>query len=325
MPRAASSSRSTGAISCTRTGLICIDPRRRRRSPRKSCCCSSGVATMGGRNATTTASRRNWCLLRNMGAMAARPSARARASALRSRRSRPIGRPMAWRCTTSSSSRPIIAMACSSPFTARGIGRLTRRAATTWYSKPCRVITRRDGCEVFADGFAGAQESPGGAAHRPSGVAVGPDGALFVSDDVRGRIYRIVYRGGSGAEAETAFTPCPSASAPAGQISVDEAKPPEGTHPDAGNAAATAGLPAPAGATPQMVALGDRIFHGQVGGATCTGCHGADAKGTPLGPNLTDTAMVVGRWQLRVDREDHHQRGTATQTISLAHAPHGWR
>ena len=40
-----------------------------------------------------------------------------------------------------------------------------------------------------------------------------------------------------------------------------------------------------------MVALGDRIFHGQVGGATCTGCHGPNAKGTPLGPDLTS-----GHW-----------------------------
>jgi len=36
-----------------------------------------------------------------------------------------------------------------------------------------------------------------------------------------------------------------------------------------------------------MVALGSRIFHGQVGGASCTGCHGANATGTPLGPDLT--------------------------------------
>jgi mono/diheme cytochrome c family protein len=36
-----------------------------------------------------------------------------------------------------------------------------------------------------------------------------------------------------------------------------------------------------------MVALGDRVYHGQAGGATCTGCHGSDAKGTPLGPDLT--------------------------------------
>jgi glucose/arabinose dehydrogenase/mono/diheme cytochrome c family protein len=150
-------------------------------------------------------------------------------------------------------------------------------------------------CEVFADGFAGALESPGQAEHRPSGLGVGPDGALFVSDDVRGRIYRIVYRGGAGAEGAAAkYTACPSALAPAGQISADDAKPPEGTHPDAGAADDVASLPVPAGATTEMVTLGDRIFHGQLGGATCTGCHGANAKGTPLGPDLTDTQWLWG-------------------------------
>jgi glucose/arabinose dehydrogenase len=150
-------------------------------------------------------------------------------------------------------------------------------------------------CEVFADGFAGAVKSPGEAEHRPSGLAVGPDGALFVSDDVRGRIYRIVYRGGSGVDGGTPkYTACPTASAPAGSISLADAKPPEGTHPDAGTAAEIAALPVPAGATRQMVALGDRIYHGQVAAATCTGCHGANAKGTPLGPDLTDTQWLWG-------------------------------
>lgn len=140
-------------------------------------------------------------------------------------------------------------------------------------------------CEVFADGFAGPQENPAGAVHRPSGLAVGPDGALYVSDDIHGRIYRIVYQGGT-ASGTPAMTPCPSASAPAGEVVEASAQPPEGTHPNAG-AAATEKLPVPAGATPAMVALGDRIYHGQVGGAPCAGCHGADATGSPLGPNLT--------------------------------------
>jgi mono/diheme cytochrome c family protein len=122
---------------------------------------------------------------------------------------------------------------------------------------------------------------------------VGPDGSLFVADDVRGRIYRIVYRGGAGTGADTArYTACPSASVGAGSVGADDAKPPEGTHPDAGAVAAS--LPVAAGATREMVALGDRIYHGQVGGATCTGCHGANAMGTPLGPDLTSSHWLWG-------------------------------
>lgn len=139
-------------------------------------------------------------------------------------------------------------------------------------------------CEVFADGFAGADKSPGKAAHRPTGLAVGPDGALYVADDVSGRIYRIVYRGGAGAP-DAKPVPCPSLTESAGPIAAARAQPPEGTHPDAG--ADTAGLNAPPGSTPAMVARGNRVYHGLDGGATCTGCHGADAKGTTLGPDLT--------------------------------------
>jgi len=47
--------------------------------------------------------------------------------------------------------------------------------------------------EVFANGFGGATPAPGKAAHRPAGLAQGPDGALYVTDDAHGRIWRIVY------------------------------------------------------------------------------------------------------------------------------------
>jgi glucose/arabinose dehydrogenase/mono/diheme cytochrome c family protein len=144
-------------------------------------------------------------------------------------------------------------------------------------------------CEIFADGFAGAVVSPAKAEHRPSGLAVGPDGSFYVSDDVRGRIYRIVYRGGP--EGGTAkIRPCPSATAPAGNPVNVAVQPPEGTHPDAG--AAVNSLPVPPGATKEMVALGERIFSGQVAGAACTGCHGDSGEGTPLGPALTAKKLL---------------------------------
>lgn len=49
--------------------------------------------------------------------------------------------------------------------------------------------------EVFADNFSGLAEVtvPKEAQHRPCGLAQGPDGSLFVTDDVKGSIYRIGY------------------------------------------------------------------------------------------------------------------------------------
>jgi len=49
---------------------------------------------------------------------------------------------------------------------------------------------------VFADGFAGSasgDRSPAKAKYRPVGATVGPDGALYVADSEKGRIWRIYY------------------------------------------------------------------------------------------------------------------------------------
>ncbi len=49
--------------------------------------------------------------------------------------------------------------------------------------------------EIFADNFAGVAsiDTPNQAVHRPCGLAQGPDGSLYVTDDVKGTIYRITY------------------------------------------------------------------------------------------------------------------------------------
>ena len=55
--------------------------------------------------------------------------------------------------------------------------------------------------------------------------------------------------------------------------------------------------PAPRAATPDsitpaMIARGDSVFHGKIGGGTCYVCHAQDAKGTQgLAPDLT-----AGKW-----------------------------
>ncbi len=51
--------------------------------------------------------------------------------------------------------------------------------------------------EIFADGFAGMPsiESPSEAEHRPTGLALGPDGSIYITDSVKGKIWKIVYEG----------------------------------------------------------------------------------------------------------------------------------
>lgn len=66
-----------------------------------------------------------------------------------------------------------------------------------------QVLPMKDGkpagpAEDFATGFAGEDPlgSPGDAAHRPTGLAEGPDGAVYIADSVKGRIWRVTYSGG---------------------------------------------------------------------------------------------------------------------------------
>ncbi|HXA40053.1 MAG TPA: c-type cytochrome [Phenylobacterium sp.] len=116
---------------------------------------------------------------------------------------------------------------------------------------------------VFADGFAGPNKASGKAVFRPSGLAVGPDGALYISDDVKGRIWRVTYQGPVSAPATGA--PAPTYAQPAAP------------------AAGPGALPVPPGATAEQVAKGMALFQG----GSCGACHGKDAAGGSIGPPLT--------------------------------------
>ena len=129
---------------------------------------------------------------------------------------------------------------------------------------------------VFADGFAGAIKEPVRAAFRPGGLALAPDGALFIADDQKGRIWRVTYHGGADATVAAAPAPKVVAAAAVGEL------------PDVSK------LPVPDGATRDQVVLGEKIFHGQLRDGTCTGCHGSDAKGTAQGPSLVSGNFVQG-------------------------------
>ena len=51
--------------------------------------------------------------------------------------------------------------------------------------------------EIFANGFAGKENitAPGQAIFRPCGLAQGPDGSLYVTDDVKGYVWKISFNG----------------------------------------------------------------------------------------------------------------------------------
>jgi glucose/arabinose dehydrogenase len=131
---------------------------------------------------------------------------------------------------------------------------------------------------IFADGFAGAIKEPGQAAFRPTGLAMAPDGSLYISDDKHGRIWHVTYHGPS--DAAVAAAPAPVFATASAQPDIGKMNP--------------ALLPVPPGATRQQIVLGDRIFHGQAAGGTCSGCHGSDARGGPQAPSLVSGRFFMG-------------------------------
>jgi glucose/arabinose dehydrogenase len=148
----------------------------------------------------------------------------------------------------------------------------------------------------FADGFAGEYREPGRATHRPAGLAVGPDGALYIADDVRGTIWRVTYHG----PANAALTAAPRAP-------IKSALTP-------GDAFSGAPPQVPPGSSADEVAQGQRIYFGEAKGGTCVGCHGSDGRGSAAGGSLVGPAY---QWS------DGSVSGlAATITAGVAHPKH---
>lgn len=119
--------------------------------------------------------------------------------------------------------------------------------------------------EVFADGFAGSAENvaSGHAEHRPCGLAQGPDGALYISDDSKGTIYKITYS--------------------KNDLERDKDKSGPKNFRDT-----------PATASIEMVADGSTSGK-NVYTASCATCHQPDGKGSGnLAPTLIETSYVNG-------------------------------
>lgn len=123
------------------------------------------------------------------------------------------------------------------------------------------------------------------ASHRSSAGTIRPSVAALVVGAI---VALTACSGSSGNQAasDTTGTAAPATSAAPGSTSTA--------------AAGAAALPdpqpgtPPSGATTAMLAEGDSIFHGLKAGGLCQTCHGPDATGTPLAPNLTDATWLTG-------------------------------
>jgi glucose/arabinose dehydrogenase len=69
--------------------------------------------------------------------------------------------------------------------------------------QPLSGATSAGDFETFADGFTGSPGAPADtgtsgettARHRPVGLAQAPDGSIYITDDVGGRVWKVTYGG----------------------------------------------------------------------------------------------------------------------------------
>lgn len=126
--------------------------------------------------------------------------------------------------------------------------------------------------EVFADGFSGIDPIPntGDAAARPMGLAEGPDGSIYVSESVNGRIWKVTYTGRREGFGQAQLAPMAARKAQQAHIrQPDEQKDVIGA---------------------ESAAAGAKVYQ-----TYCIACHQGDAKGDGARfPPLASTRWVSG-------------------------------
>lgn len=133
--------------------------------------------------------------------------------------------------------------------------------------------------EVFADGFSGSPEktASGRAEHRPCGLAMGSDGSLYVTDDVKGTLYKITYKKATDKKAQVGNKGNASKVAGAEKSPKNAGKPTSNTSKTSIN-------------VKKAIASGKAVYT-----QNCVVCHQVDGGGVQnMNPPLIKTSYVLG-------------------------------
>lgn len=133
--------------------------------------------------------------------------------------------------------------------------------------------------EVFVDGFAGVDliVSTSDAAYRPMGLSMGPDGSLYISESVKGKIWRVMYKGDKNNFGDSQLAAMHKRKMKASNIKTpDEIK--DKLIPDGMEDVVEANL-----------THGAKLFN-----TFCSVCHQRNGKGTDRFPPLDGTQWVLG-------------------------------
>ncbi|WP_114781869.1 c-type cytochrome [Botryobacter ruber] len=155
--------------------------------------------------------------------------------------------------------------------------------------------------EVFADGFSGSPEktAAGKPDRRPCGLAQGPDGSLYITDDVKGAIFKVTYNPGDLAKAATPVKTAPASKAPTTNAVTGKsnaAAPASAKTTPAKPAKKPAKKPAASKTTPAPTVSKTTLEAGKlVYMQYCAACHMVDGSGVQsLNPPLSKTSYVLG-------------------------------